>query len=139
MIRRRSAFTLIELLVVIAIIAILIGLLLPAVQTIREAAARLQCSNNLKQSGLAIHNYHETYGFLPPARADAAPGFPVVEFNVPAPATGTIAHGPAIFLLPIIEQDNLYKQYRFDLDWRHATNRPVVRTTVKTFVCPSAP
>jgi prepilin-type N-terminal cleavage/methylation domain-containing protein/prepilin-type processing-associated H-X9-DG protein len=139
MTRRRPGFTLIELLVVIAIIAILIGLLLPAVQKIREAAARMQCSNNLHQIGLALHNFESTYGFFPPARVDAAPGFPVIEWNVPAPTTGTIAHGPGTFLLPYIEQDNLYKQYRFDLDWRHLTNRPVVRTSVKTFVCPSTP
>jgi prepilin-type N-terminal cleavage/methylation domain-containing protein/prepilin-type processing-associated H-X9-DG protein len=108
---RRGGFTLIELLVVIAIIAILIGLLLPAVQKVREAAARVKCQNNLKQIGLAAQNFHDSYGLFPPAVqiANAPPNGTqnmCSMYRSPAP-------GPnwCVLLLPYFEQDNLFKQY----------------------------
>src|SRR5438876_3991617 len=120
---RRSAFTLIELLVVIAIIAILIGLLLPGVQKVREAANRLKCSNNLKQIGLALHNHESALGRYPP--------------NGVYPKGGTQADSYSALarLLPYVEQDNLYKLV--DLSAPANTQNAVTSQRIAIYLCPS--
>jgi prepilin-type N-terminal cleavage/methylation domain-containing protein len=138
--KSRGGFTLIELLVVIAIIAILIGLLLPAVQKIREAANRAKCQNNLKQIGLGLANHEAQFGYFPPGA-------------LRSPATGTVGpfyqkfgvtangvnHSWTIFLLPFIEQDNLYRKYSINLDWSNPANQAVRETPLAVLVCPSTP
>ena len=128
----RKAFTLIELLVVIAIIAILIGLLLPAVQKVREAAARAQCTNNLKQIGLALHNYHDTNNMFPPGYIDGNPAGP----NTPDMDVGP-GWGWAAFLLPFVEQQNLYNQINFSVGIGIGSNAAVSQMPLKVYQCPS--
>ena len=151
---RRAGFTLIELLVVIAIIAILIALLLPAVQQAREAARRSQCKNNLKQVGLALHNYHDTYKLFPPSRLN--PG--CVAWGGPpqgGPARYQNATGWTM-LLPYMDQAPLYNKYNHSAagGWNHypgyqytpaqmaydaAINSSVVQTPLEVLTCPSDP
>jgi prepilin-type N-terminal cleavage/methylation domain-containing protein len=156
----RSAFTLIELLVVIAIIAILIGLLVPAVQKVREAAARTQCQNNLKQIGLACHNYQSTFNNLPPGYLahpqddDQYSNF--VNLTTAPPYVAGQMLGLLVFLLPYVEQDNVYKQIITDktvtynpnnanaFTWFNGgpsgnTDYGISTSQLKVFLCPSAP
>jgi prepilin-type N-terminal cleavage/methylation domain-containing protein len=133
LVRRWRGFTLIELLVVIAIIAILIGLLVPAVQKVREAAQRIQCSNNLHQLGIAAHNHNDTYNHLPPMSGP----------DVGSTSNGYNNNGNVFYwLLPYIEQDNIYKLHPSAYSWTmpgETDPGPIVNQTIKTYLCPSDP
>ena len=127
--RQRIAFTLVELLVVIAIIGILVALLMPAVQNAREAARRMQCSNNLKQLGLGLHNYHTANGQFP---------FGSTYTQTQSTSTKhTVTWATAV--LPYIEQQNLYDLFDFTVPITHANNTPALTTKVEVFTCPSDP
>ncbi len=126
---RRVAFTLIELLVVIAIVGVLLGLLLPAVQKVRETAARVQCVNNLKQIGLALHNYHDANRTLPPGYFAAGP-------YVDGATDTSPGWGWAAFLLPHLEQGNLFAQLNFT---QPVAASPSIQAVLKVYLCPSDP
>jgi prepilin-type N-terminal cleavage/methylation domain-containing protein/prepilin-type processing-associated H-X9-DG protein len=161
--RQRNGFTLVELLVVIAIIGVLVGLLLPAVQAAREAARRMQCSNNLKQMGLAVHNFDSTYKKLPTSGQCGSTGSTTTPYMI---------HSTATYLLPYIEQQNLYNMFNMQAnpvvaygaspsgaffltpsgcllhskakglaydDPAWPSGNVAAKTTVPTFVCPSTP
>lgn len=125
----RHGFTLVELLVVIAIIGIMVGLLLPAVQAARESARRMQCGNNLKQMGLALHNYESAYRVFPAQSSGPEPG---IHFNARRGSWFTA-------ILPFMEQGVLAEQYNSHLNWHDAGNEAAVTTEVPTFRCPSVP
>lgn len=130
----RSGFTLVELLVVIAIIGVLVALLLPAVQAAREAARRMQCTNNLKQLGLALHNFHDVNKAFP-AAVDELPN---------SPSTSNVWKASWVpHILPFVEQQAVFQMYRFDRDWQEsATNDAAagpIKKNIPVFLCPSAP
>ena len=148
-IRKRSGgFTLVELLVVIAIIGVLVALLLPAVQAAREAARRTSCANNLRQFGLAAHNFHDTYNALPygvlrnQGVAGNPPGFPH-----PWQLEGRVRPNPGDYpryalmhqLLPYIEQQALYQQFHLDEPWDSPNNRPLVEQMPAVFASQTMP
>jgi len=138
--RPRPAFTLIELLVVIAIIALLIGMLLPAVQKVRAASYRAACQNNLKQLGIACLNYESAHLALPPGKISNTAGRDLF---------GNSNRSCLVFLLPYVEQDALFRLYQIGarpgsnsagrINWNHVNNRPVYTTSVKVFLCPASP
>jgi prepilin-type N-terminal cleavage/methylation domain-containing protein len=137
-VRSCRGFTLIELLVVIAIIAVLIGLLLPAVQKVRESAARTSCQNNLKQIGLGLQNYQSATGYFPPGAIDpgsatAAPS--AIGKKVGISANG-VYQGWAAFILPYIEQTAIASQYSINISWE---KQAIISSPVKLFTCPSVP
>src|SRR5262245_52646815 len=128
---RRNAFTLVELLAVIAIIGMLVALLLPAIQSAREAARRAHCMNNLREIGLALHQHHDTYGKFPP-------GWVQAPFTVPQGKIIQGGHGFFPFLLPFLEQTALADIYRWDKRAQGPENQPVATMQLKIVQCPSA-
>lgn len=143
--KRRDGFTLIELLVVIAIIGVLVGLLLPAVQKVREAANRMSCTNNLKQLALAAINYESTNGGLPhngiTKNNNQSPFIPYQQGTIASPGNTSGTQGRCsglVPLLPYVEQNNIYPIYVFNLDWSDPANAAALTMSFKLFRCPSS-
>src|SRR5262245_13279506 len=143
--RGRGGFTLVELLVVIAIIGVLVALLLPAVQSAREASRRMSCGNNLKQVGLAVHNFESIRGYMPPwgfdFNANPRPGNPM-----PFPAASNQGHSGMGMVVPYMEQQNVANALRVEYSAIDPMNWPpawgtadAAKTTVKSYICPSTP
>ena len=126
---KRHAFSLIELLVAIAVVAVLVGLLLAAVQRVREAAKRTECLNRLRQQGLAVLHYESANGHLPPGAVRG----PFPALGVPA----GVGHGLWVFLLPHLEQTTVAARYHLDLPYNHADNQPAVTVRLAALVCPN--
>ncbi len=134
-IQKRHGFTLIELLVVIAIIAILIALLLPAVQQAREAARRSACKNNMKQIGLALHNYHDTHRIFPLGGANFYKGNCTLDPGVSGCGTEM---SYAVMILPFMDQAPLYKQFDFNFRYAQGTNPALLTAKIPAYLCPSS-
>ena len=143
---KASAFTLVELLVVIAIIGILIALLLPAVQAAREAARRMQCTNNLKQWSIAMHNHHDVYGYLPNSSYQRSLNITEVKYSTAGTALHYERLAYTVVIMPYIEQVALYDQMKKTIDngdqarwiWNFSTTNPNCQP-IPSSICPSDP
>ena len=126
--KKQPGFSLVELLVIIAILAILIAMLLPAVQAARSAARRMQCTSHMRQLGIAIHQYLSVHGVFPPSKA---------EFSYANP-NRNYRHNLIAFLLPYMERVHVYEKYTFDVNWQNAQNRAARQTRIPILICPDA-
>ena len=132
---QRRAFTLVELIVVIAIFAILVALLLPAVQAARATARRMSCQNNMKQTGLAIHNFANIHNAFPPSKVNYRWYTQTSSGN---DSSASVGHSLITFLLPFLEQQTAYSEYHFERNWQNANNRTATQNRIVTLLCPES-